>query len=142
MALVIETGAVIDGANSFIDGAYLSAYLSERGLTTPSNAEPVLIRAFEFMASLDWCMPHSRPFEVTENMKKAQAEIAYQLSQGLDEGAAPEQPIKREKVDVLEVEYFGEASSTSTNAGFLAMVPRAKRFLDGLLCNSGYLDRA
>lgn len=121
MALVIEDGTP-SGGNTFIDVAFLDGYLSDRGYEVTASKEPLLIRSFDEMIKLPWKESHSITFTVTESMKKAQAEIAYRLSLGFNPASTSTAQVKKEKIDVLEVEYFegGESNVLAVALGFIS----------------------
>lgn len=144
MPLVIETGAPTPGANTYVDAIEFSQYLTDRGYEVPDVIDPFLIRAFDLMACLDWIADHSEAYLVFDSHKRGQCEIAYRISLGADEGATQSAPVKREKVDVLEVEYFNNSSIESAT-DFLKTMPTAERFLKGLIgdgSSCGYIGRA
>ncbi|MBF0481699.1 MAG: hypothetical protein HQK81_12335 [Desulfovibrionaceae bacterium] len=58
MALVIETGAGVAGANTFVDSTFADSYFGDRGVTawtgtTPAK-ESALIRAGQYLNGLNW----------------------------------------------------------------------------------------
>ena len=54
MALIIEDGTGVDGADSFVTGAEYEAYLLAYFGETVTADDPALRRAFGYMRSLDW----------------------------------------------------------------------------------------
>lgn len=142
MTLVIEDGSLVDGANSYITAAELTTYMTDRGYSITVDAEPYIIRAFDYMLGLDWIEDHSEAYTVTDNMKKAQCEIAYRLSAGLDPSSKPAESVKRKQVDTLSVEYFS-SSNGKTGGSFLDYMPQAKIWLTGLVnFTPAYMGRA
>lgn len=54
MALIVETGAIIAGANSYVSTSSARAYASSRGVTLPASngeLEPMIIKAMDFVES-------------------------------------------------------------------------------------------
>lgn len=137
MTITVETGAIVSGSNSFVTSAELDDYLSDRAYTAMTNQEPMLIRAYDFMKCLPWCVSHSEAFMVTNDMKNAQCEIAYRINTGFDMSATQTGgKIKRQKVDVIEQEFFGSSTITSPESA-LRRMPQAFALLDNLLCGGG-----
>ena len=84
MALVIETGAGVAGADSFITAAQLDTYANNYfGGTAhdgPTTKEPALRRAFLYLKSLRWKSEYPFPTlggTIPEDVKLAQAILAY-----------------------------------------------------------------
>ena len=142
MPLVIEDGSP-NGGNSYITPAELSTFLSDRGYPAIAGSTTVLIRAYDFMRGLPWCDDHSEAYDVTDNMKTAQCEIAYRVSSGADPSATPEQSVKRKKIDVLEKEFFS-GRNIKNSMDLLKNMPFAYSLLESKLCGGGgsYLLRA
>ncbi len=56
MSLIVETGAIVPGANSYVDDATFTAYAEARGITlpaTPEEREVLLIKAMDYLETLD-----------------------------------------------------------------------------------------
>lgn len=154
MALIIELGAPTENANSYVTVAEFDAYLALRGYTVSVDKEPLLVKAFDFMQTLDWLSDQSwrssgyylvdprvrQAYTIYPAHKNGQCEIAYRMSLGVDPGAEPDQLVKREKVDVLETEYFG-GNSKSTGLSLLLSMPIAYGILKPHLVIP-YLHRA
>lgn len=130
MPLTVETGAPTEG-NTFVDVAFLDEYLTDRGYSIDVAKEPLLFRSFDILSGLNWIASHAEAFDVTNGMKKAQAEIAYQISLGVVPESGSVQKIKKEKVDVLEVEYF----ETDLNSGIF-LYPTARSYISDLIHDS------
>ena len=144
MALLIEDGSVVAGADSYADTADLSSYLTDRGYEAIANQEPMLRRAYDFMKGLNWCDDHTQPFVVDTDLVNGQCEIAYRFSLGFDPSETISgDKVKREKVDVLETEFFATSATTSPIL-VLKKMPQAHVMLKDLLCYSGsnFIDRA
>lgn len=58
MALIVETGQGVAGANSFVDAAYADAYFSDRAMTAwageSAAKEAALIRGGQYLNGLRW----------------------------------------------------------------------------------------
>ena len=131
MALIKEDGTIVAGANSFVTAAELVAYADLRGIEYPATEpeqEQLLIMAMDYINSIEPKFQGIRvssaqelPFprigvyvngfltpadEIPTTLKNGQIEAALQANVGglLINGTV--QNIKREKVDVVEVEYY------------------------------------
>lgn len=131
MALTIEDGSIIAGANSYVTLVEARAFASARGITLPAEdatAEILAIKAVDFLeaqrnhyegAKLERDQPLQWPrqeayldgFEIYEDeipdiLKNAQCQLMMDVFSGLDlqpNGTGRE--VVREKIDVLETEY-------------------------------------
>lgn len=133
--IVIETGAIIAGANSYISAAGLTTYGTDRGVTiTATNPEDLLIEAMDYLESLDFLglqytedqalvWPRSGvvkkklwQYEVTEipqELIDGLCEIALAIDAGNSPIANIDRATIKEKVGPVEVQYKdGSASST------------------------------
>lgn len=137
MTIVIEDGTVVDGANSYITLEEAEAHVVDMGyIPTASILEGHLIQSFHFMQSLPWCLSRSAPYTVTTQAKSAQAEIAFQVSEGFAIGGQiSADRIKRERLEgVAEVEYFEHSGRSSDPFRTLKQLPFAMSLLDAELC--------
>ena len=128
--LIIEDGTIIANANSVASDAEMKSYASLRGLTVPSTQperEALLILAMDYLRSIEHRMKGTRtdtaqttpqPRQnvylfgetVDQNTipveyKNAQIEAAIAANGQALLNNSSQQGIKKEKVDVLEVEY-------------------------------------
>jgi len=138
MTLIVETGASVPTANSYVDLAYARTYASLVGLTLPANdaeceakilAGMALIESFHSMYqghktdSEQGCQfPRKYLFlynyrvesdAIPAILKQAQVQAAAMAASGVDffptiEGLR----IKKEKIDVIETEYDTEHLAT------------------------------
>lgn len=135
MALIVEDGSIVAGANTFITDAEFTAYADARGLAYPATEaerEPLIIRAVDYIVSIEdklqgWrtdeaqVLPYPRanvwlrcnllsPDSIPIELKNAQCEAALYEAEGslLIQGA--EQDIASEKVDVIAVSYHSGGS--------------------------------
>ena len=161
MALIIEDGSVIAGANSFVTVDEIRAAAAARGIVLSEQDAPVeqaAIKAMDFIISLEPRMTGVRtdpanqdlPYprtgvllysaEVLANgipktLKQAQAQLALDVTQGVplfpDDTA--EAAIKRDKTGPLETEYF--APGVASTGGALAA---AFGYLSPLLVGNGF----
>jgi hypothetical protein len=130
MAIVVETGEIVDGANSYVSEADLTSFATARGVTLTGDEEALLIQAMDYIESLSY-----------KGLKKTRDQDlqwprsgVYIDSYYLDNDVIPEETLgrktSREKVGDLEVEY---ASSSVTNS----LDVKIKGFLWKLLNSSG-----
>lgn len=132
MALLVEDGTGVAGANSYVDIDEAREYAADRGLTLPvadADLEKLLIKAADFIeteprgkyqgtrtfAAVDtmkWprtgvCIAdyELEPNEIPLQLKHAQCQLAFELQTVDPSETLSGQLVKREKVDVIETEY-------------------------------------
>lgn len=157
MAIVVETGAGLANANSFVTRAEALAYAEARGvvLDDEDTTDALLIRACDFVHTWESCLSGSRktttqalafPREgyilrgqafpddaVPVDAKKAQLELILAQHAGVNLFPTDDSPfIRREKVGPLETEYWGDSNTANTRVS----VPAAEQWLD-VLCAGG-----
>lgn len=168
MALVIEDGTVVAGANSYIEVQAAKDYAAARGVdlgTDDAVTEQRLLGAVDYLESLSYKGTRVAPdaqslawprtgvtFDghtfggnvIPNQLKSAQAQLVIELSQGVvlfsssSAGGGADKFVKKEKVDVIEVEYatpkeIGEESLA------VASLPAVSALLRGLLKGFGPL---
>ena len=139
MALVIETGAIVTGANSWVTRADYIAYAAALGVTIPDTAatDIQLVKAAQFIGShegrlkgtlVDRDQPLAYPrddltldgfaWEETEIPRQViglQLAVALEINAGIDPYNPPvntNRATRREKIEgAVEVEYFGKDAS-------------------------------
>ncbi len=163
MALTIEDGTGVPGANSYNSLTEIRSFASARGLDLPAadaDLEVLVIQAFDYIESFRTrfqgmkttvSLRHQWPrsgvvvdgYYVPSNaipaeLKDAHAQAtveAYSTDLMSNPGAA----VKREKIDVLEVEY-----AEATAAGGMSVqpsFPKVEAFLAPLLNRGGTAGR-
>lgn len=138
MALTIQDGTPLDGADSYATVAEYDTYIDRRGYTdagTDADKEVSLVKAYDFMESLTWLQNHDYAFTIKDNMSPANCEIAYRISQGFDPFIAPDQKVLSEQVDTLSVTYQGGTAqkAMTTPFGKLQTMPQALSLLKSLV---------
>lgn len=133
MAIVVEDGTVVTGANSYVSEAELTTYASDRGIAITGENDELLIQAMDYIESLDFIgikwtkdqpLVWPRVDVLIDGYYQDVEDIPTQLKNGqmavalaIDAGNGPlidlPRNTKREKVGDLEVEYMdGTASVT------------------------------
>ena len=132
MALIIEDGSKVSGANSYATEAELTAYAAARGVTITGTAEQLMIKAMDYLegkrfvgskAASDQALQWPRygvlidgfylsSDSMPENLKEAQMEIALALDADNDPLAVQGRETRREKIGDLEVEYASTARAS------------------------------
>jgi hypothetical protein len=150
MAIVVETGEIVDGANSYVSEADLTSFATARGVTLTGDEEALLIQAMDYIESLsykglkktrdqDLQWPRSGVYidsyyldndVIPEELKKGLMQTAIAIDTGIGPQETLGRKTSREKVGDLEVEY---ASSSVTNS----LDVKIKGFLWKLLNSSG-----
>jgi hypothetical protein len=135
MAIVVEDGTIVAGANSYTDAAALNAYLDVRGLQLSfqnGDEEALLHQAMDYIETRDFIgnkltkaqstqWPRSgvsvdgfpvEEDEIPSDLSLAQIETAIAIDNGTDPLANIERETKREKVGDVEVEYMDKAKDS------------------------------
>ena len=135
MGLIIEDGTIVAGANSFTTDVELLAYALARGVTLPATEaerDILQIKAMDYFFSVEFCLQGCRviadqelPYprigvcangfivpsdEIPQAIKNALMELGVQVNESEILISTSTQNIQREKLDVLEVEYFSGGS--------------------------------
>ena len=128
MALIIEDGTGVDNANSYISVAEARAFASLRSLILPSSdpaVEVLIIKAFDYLESLDYKGNHANPpqsaefprrdlylqgvlfaqNEIPNKLKQAQSQLTFEAVNTDLQPTGNGKEVIKEKVDVVEVQY-------------------------------------
>ena len=153
MALIIEDGTEVAGANSYVDVAGLDAYASARNITTlpatEAEKEALLIKAMDYISGKEDKFQGSRVTEtqalsfprsnvviygflndssnIPELLKNAQMQLAVDASTIDIQPVGKGREVIKEKVDVIEVEY-----SEQNDTNVQPVLTKAEAFLDPL----------
>lgn len=167
MALVIEDGTVVAGANSYIEVQEAKDYAAARGVDLGNDVvvtEQRLLGAMDYLESLSYkgtrtdadnqvlAWPRvgatfdGRTFGdhvIPNQLKSAQAQLVIELFQGVvlfssSSAGGGEKFVKKEKVDVIEVEY-ATPKETGEESLAVASLPAVSALLRGLLKGFGPL---
>ena len=125
MTITVEDGSIVSGANSYVTEAELTAYATARGVTLTTGAEQLLIEAMDYIEAqsfigtkktatqaLQW--PRDNVYvdgyyiestTIPNDLKTAQKATALAIQNGNGPQNVLSAAVKREKVDVIEVEY-------------------------------------
>ena len=136
MTVVVEDGTGISGADSVVSHAEADTFLTARGITLSSGTwDPYLLQAMDVLINLryrgtkvypSWndvpfprsgvVDPYGYSYETNEiptRFKHAQIWLAYHIQQGDSPTDVATPEVRREKVDVIEVEYAVSVSDTT-----------------------------
>tara|TARA_R110000803_G_scaffold77579_1_gene142448 strand:- start:291 stop:788 length:498 start_codon:yes stop_codon:yes gene_type:complete len=128
MALIIENGTGVDNANSYISVAEARSFASLRSLILPSSdsaVEVLIVKAFDYLESLDYKGNHANPpqsaefprrdlylqgvlfaqNEIPNKLKQAQSQLTYEAVNTDLQPTGNGKEVIKEKVDVVEVQY-------------------------------------
>lgn len=160
MALVVEDGTIVAGANSYVDLAEVRAYAALRGITIPAadvDLEKHVHLAMDWFESEDF--PSTR-IDASQELSFPRVSIVVDGVDHID-GAIPKlvkqiiceatctsitialQPqfagsslgqLRRKKVDVLEKEYFPAA----TQAAFMPILAKLDSMMQKLVYPNGF----
>lgn len=148
MAIIVEDGTIVSGANSFVSIADTQAFFDARDITI-TITEAMLLRAMDSLSTLSCLAEYTLPLTVEKTIPvgliRAQEWLCYYENAGYSLTDAAEQKVKREKVDSLETEYF---TSGGTKVGSISELPHVANNLRAMGCThfgAGvpvYMDRA
>lgn len=125
MAIIVEDGTIVTNANSYVTTAELEAYSAERGVTLTGTPEALLHQAMDYIESLNFIGDrYSReqslmfprvnvyidgfyyePSMIPDLLKAGQMATAIAIDTGANPLSTISPEVKKEKVDVIEVEY-------------------------------------
>lgn len=135
MAIIVENGSLVTGANSYVTTAELTTYATARGIILVAGAEQLLVKAMDYIESLnfkgvrftrDQSLSWPRSYvvidgyyldsdEIPKQLKNGQMETAIAIDQGEDPLLTSPRRTVRERVDVVEVEYANNSASLPIN---------------------------
>tara|TARA_R110002167_G_scaffold154560_2_gene348786 strand:- start:904 stop:1371 length:468 start_codon:yes stop_codon:yes gene_type:complete len=141
MATIVETGSIIANANSYISDANFASYASDRGISVTGTAATLLLNAALYVETLPFLgdkktreqsMQWPRydvmldgfltPSDVIPQiLKDLQCEVALAIDAGNDPLAQVSRAVKKEKVDVIEVEYADNSAPFTYNRKIKAL---------------------
>ena len=133
MTIIVEDGSNVENANSYVTEAELSEYATARGITLTTSSEQLIVLSMDYIEALEYKgikTEEDQPLQwprynvIVDNYWIDSDEIPKELKQGqlatavaIDQGNSPlqliERTTKREKVDVLEVEYSDGSARTT-----------------------------
>ncbi len=160
VSLIVETGSVVAGANSYISLVDAHEFVHDRGyaenltegllLRAMDHLNAIPLRGFKTAATNPLPFPRSGMYDndgysiasdiVPQQIINAQIWIAYYIAAGSDPGAVVGPAISSETVDVIEVEYA--VVPGQTNAITLLNLPNVRDSLKGLTRSNGRSHRA
>jgi hypothetical protein len=132
MAIVVEDGTIVSGANSYVSEADLEAFATARGITLTADPAILLIKAMDYIESLGYKGYKSSSTQelqwprygvyvdgycidsdvIPTALKNGLMQTAISIDEGYDPTATLTQAVKRERVDVIEVEYMDGSSAS------------------------------
>ena len=130
--LIIEDGSIVSGANSFVSVESAAQFLFDRGLVKQSDidessASALLLRGLDAIKRLPCLSAYALPLRsatpIPPELINAQIWAAFYIWKGLENQGQPDSAndpanvaasnVRREKVDVIELEYY-EAGQKQT----------------------------
>jgi len=129
--IIVENGTVVAGANSYVSEAGLLDYAASRGVNLTGATDVLIIKAMDYIESrpfigdkhreaqpLQWPRDEvyiDRYYIERETIPKELKNGVYTAALAIDAELDPlrivERATKREKADVIEVEYMDSAAS-------------------------------
>ena len=135
MAIIVEDGTLVAGANSYASEAELAAYADLRGIVITGIESELLITAMDYIESraflgtkksvdqaLVW--PRNGVYidgfliaddAIPQLLKDAQMEAALAVEAGSNPSGSVARATKREKLGEMEVEYMDGAAAVTIN---------------------------
>lgn len=129
--IIVEDGSGLTNSNSYVSEAELTTYASDRGIALSTATDVLLIKAMDYVESLSFIgtkfteeqalqWPRDEVYidgyyiereTIPKELKNGLMATAVAIEQELDPLRVVERATKREKVDVVEVEYMDSAAS-------------------------------
>ena len=129
--IIVENGTVVAGANSYVSEAGLLDYAASRGVTLSGATDVLIIKAMDYIESLSFIGDKHREAQplqwprdevyidryyieretIPKELKNGVYTAALAIDAELDPLRIVERATKREKVDVIEVEYMDSAAA-------------------------------
>lgn len=148
MAVIVETGAGLSNATSYVSEAELLAYATARGKTLSTDRSVLLIQAMDYIdeqdfigekftetQALQWPRYNAwldnyliGPDTIPQLLKDCLCEAAIAVDAGNSPLATIEREVKRETVDVLTIEYMDSAGAVPYNR---ALETKLRRLIKG-----------
>lgn len=153
MAIIIEDGSNVAGANSYATEAQLATYATDRGVTVSGTASVLLIKAMDalenknfvgskanFNQALQWPRlgvqidGYSIASDVIPtDLVSAQIELALAIDGGTDPLANQGRETRREKIGELEIEYSSASRAITYLAAAEAKLSSLVKKLAGII---------
>lgn len=144
MAIIIEDGTVVSGANSYVTVAEITTYATNNGINLIGDPTQLVYRSMNYIESqnligdkysrdqpLQW--PRLNIYidgyyydynEIPQLLKDAQCAVAIAIADGADPLGIIERETKREKVGDIEVEYKDSSSNASYSRSINAFMKK------------------
>jgi hypothetical protein len=144
MAIIVEDGSIITGANSYVSEAELTAFLSARNITLSGDftTEQLLLIAMDYIESLSYKgvkMRYDQPlqwpradvyidgyYNDVDNIPKELKNGLMQAAASIDAGNSPQQVAPRktimEKVEGIQVQYSEGSSAVPIDPKIMAFL--------------------
>lgn len=116
MALITQTNDSVTGANSYASVIDLTTYADSRGITLKGTPEQLLMLAMDVLESKQYKGEPIKSSQTTafprmglgipRAIKQAQVMLAVSLDNAPPVNEVPAAQVSRERVDVVEVQYF------------------------------------
>lgn len=148
MALVVENGSLVEGADSYVSLSDAQQYATDRGLDTVLS-EALLLRAVDYVNAFRKVFKGFKLTDPENDMQwprrevvidgyilastvipqcvvRAQIQTAIEIAEGFDPlETVSSQVLTKEKIDVLEFEYDTDKETSGGTEGFVFRKVRA-----------------
>lgn len=155
MAIIVENGSIVPGANSYVTEAELAQYATDRGVTLVGTASQLLYKSMDYIEAqsyigykstqeqpLQW--PRDSAYidgylfssaEIPKELKEGQMMVAISIDAGVDPLSTVDRAIKAEALGPMSTEYADNASDAQ-------IIRSISSKLSKLLASSGGSMRA
>lgn len=125
--------ALVVGVDTYVTVAELTAYASARAITIVNDEELILLKAMDYIETRSYSgtktdelqdleHPRNGETEVPQKIKTAQVVAAILIDSGENLFPASTQAIKREKIDVIEIEYQDNSTAFTSYSQLNALI--------------------
>lgn len=145
MSLIIESGAIVDGAESFVSVAELDSYASKRGLSLPTESaekEILLVKAMDYLlgreddlqgqrVSIEQALPFPRDNVMVNGFSLASYDVPVQIKQAqmqlAVEATTNDLVVNTDGQEIIEQEVAGITKTRFSETGNTNKQPRFEK---------------
>jgi len=136
MAIIVEDGSIVSGANSYVSETEVTDYAAERGITLTAAPSVLIYKSMDYIEGLSFVgmkYTEDQPLqwprvgvyidgyyvevsEIPKELKAAQLSTCISIDQSVNPLADIKPAIKSRKIGPIETQYQDGASSTTFSA--------------------------
>lgn len=134
MAIIVEDGSIVSGANSYVTESELAQYATDRGVTLVGTASQLLYKSMDYIEAQSYIGDKStqeQPLQwprhnayidgylfssaaIPKELKEGQMMVAISIDAGVDPLSTVDRAAKVEVLGPMSTEYADNASDTQT----------------------------